>query len=530
MPLKLNPCVFQEELATYHDQDFVKRVVTTCRNGVDIGYQGPDHQVESDNWPSAYNHSEVVRKALDKDLALGRKVGPFSQLPFDSYAVSPMGVFEKKRSPGRFRIINDLSWPPGLSVNDFISSEQFSLTYISVDDVVQRIQRHGPGTLLSKLDLADAFHHVVVHPSQWRWLASSWFSSDANNRKVKEYYISTVLPFGLRSAPSLFTDFAFATKLIMLKRGVTECEHYLDDYITIGPPDSQICQSNLDTMLAVCDDVGFDVNPNKVVGPTNVLEFLGIILDTNRMELRISEDRLSSILMELQEWQGRKRAKKREILSLIGKLVFISRVVRSGRTFVRRLIFLAKKVKHLHYTVKLNKDFQADIHWWLTFLPTWNGISLMYQPTWISNAQLHLYTDASNVAVAGYFNGSWFVELVEDLSASINWRELYAVVLSVATWGEQWAGKRILFHCDNQCVCQILRSGTSRNPALMKLIRQLFFITASYQIEFGSVYINTKVNDIADSLSRLDFSKFWRLVPDAEVVMTTPAKLPETVY
>ena len=70
--------------------------------------------------------------------------------------------------------------------------------------------------------------------------------------------------------------------------------------------------------------------------------------------------------------------KKRELLSIIGKLIFISRVVRAGRTFVRRMIDLAKTVKHLHYRVKLNAVMKADIEWWITYLPTWNGVSFMY--------------------------------------------------------------------------------------------------------------------------------------------------------
>ena len=146
----------------------------------------------------------------------------------------------------------------------------------------------------------------------------------------------------------------------------------------------------------------------------------------------------------------------------------------------------------------------------------------MYEPHWTSSDQLDLYTDASNTAIGGFYNGHWFVELVANLEHSINWRELYAVVLAAATWGSQWRGKQILFHCDNQCVVEVLRSGTSRSPELMKLIRILFYISATYQFNVSSEYINTKVNLVADSLSRLDFYKFWHLVPDADIVMTQP--------
>ena len=56
----------------------------------------------------------------------------------------------------------------------------------------------------------------------------------------------------------------------------------------------------------------------------------------------------------------------------------------------------------------------------------------------------------------------------------------------------------------------------------MKLVRLLFYLSATHQFEFTSSYINTKINAIADSLSRLDFYRFWRLVPSANPRMTMP--------
>ena len=111
-------------------------------------------------------------------------------------------VHSMKGSPGCFQIISDLSWPQGHSVNDFTSSEQYSLIYMSIDKVVQMIQPHSPGILLSKLDFANAFYHIVVQPSQWRWLVYSRYHVNANNETMNEYYLSIVLPFGLHSSPA----------------------------------------------------------------------------------------------------------------------------------------------------------------------------------------------------------------------------------------------------------------------------------------------------------------------------------------
>ena len=58
----------------------------------------------------------------------------------------------------------DLSIPHGKSVNDGISSELVSLSYISIDKVAQLVASMGRGTLLAKMDIHIAYRMVHVHP------------------------------------------------------------------------------------------------------------------------------------------------------------------------------------------------------------------------------------------------------------------------------------------------------------------------------------------------------------------------------
>ena len=235
-------------------------------------------------------------------------------------------------------------------------------------------------------------------------------------------------------------------------------------------------------------------------------------------------------MAELYQWHQRATATKRDMLSLVGKLIFVSRVVKAGRTFVRRMLDQAKQIQHLHYKVALSEDFKKDVVWWLLFLPTWNGQSMFLQEAWSTNIDLHLFTDASNVAASGYFRGEWFVipfigPQLALASYSINWREMYAIVVSAATFGSQWSGQRIMMHCDNQCIVEVVRGGTCKNSLIMDLVRQLFFISATYAFEFSCCYVDTVSNDVADSLSRLQFDRFFSLVPQSNRQMTPPVKL-----
>ena len=123
--------------------------------------------------------------------------------------------------------------------------------YISFDRVAQKVASYGSGSLMAKLDLSDAYKHIII--SETRRLGCSWTNQ---NTTLTEHYLDLTLPFGLRSSAKWFTEFAYALKLSMEYGGVSDVEHYLDDYITIGPPDSPVCGDNLGIMLSKCAFIG----------------------------------------------------------------------------------------------------------------------------------------------------------------------------------------------------------------------------------------------------------------------------------
>ena len=96
-------------------------------------------------------------------------------------------------------MIVDLSAPDGVSVNDGIGADVCSLTYASVDNAVSIIQHLGQGTQLVIVDLKDAYHIIPVHPQDLQLLGIQ-----LNN----QVFVDRSLPFGLQSAPKVFTAFA----------------------------------------------------------------------------------------------------------------------------------------------------------------------------------------------------------------------------------------------------------------------------------------------------------------------------------
>ena len=212
---------------------------------------------------------------------------------------------------------------------------------------------------MSKLDLQDAFKFIPIHSHDWHLMGFSWPDRGGSTC----YYFSKVLSFGLRSAPALFDVFASALLQFMFAEGAPDSiVRYVDDFLLVAPTASA-CQRGLDVMLETCQKSGFQVQPSKVTAPSNEVKFLGITINTITRTLSIDKARLDEVLALVSELLSLRSVSKRRLLSVIGKLAFASRVVRTGRAFLGRLIEASKSAKHLHYSVKLTRAVKADLEW-----------------------------------------------------------------------------------------------------------------------------------------------------------------------
>ena len=360
--------------------------------GFRIGYDwSRERKSACSNLPSASAHPEVVQQSLDQEVASGRLLGPFQPDELcPPVHVSRFGVIEKKHQQGKFRIIVDLSFPEGKSINDGIATELCSLSYTRVDDVVKGICQLGSGTLMAKIDIKSAYRIVPVHPVDRHLLATSWNG---------QLYVDGALPFGLRSAPKIFTALADAFEFIMKQHGIEWVWHYLDDFITIGPPATTKCAAALDIMLALSDLLGIPLATDKIEGPACVITFLGITLDAVQMELRLPEEKIERLKSLIEEWSPKRWCRKRDLESLIGQLHHASTVVKPGRSFTRRMIDLCKSVHRRDRPIRLNKSFHSDLAWWRLFLTQWNGVAMM--PTLTNKRPEYTVTsDASGHGVA----------------------------------------------------------------------------------------------------------------------------------
>ena len=514
-PLRLE--TWAHELHRHPDREYVQFLVDGMRNGFRIGYDYGTQSCKScaGNMVSARQHPEQVRKYLATEIAEDRIIGPVDSSAIASrIQISRFGVIPKPHQSGKWRLITDLSSPEGSSVNDGIPSRLCSMSYTSVDDAVSMVLSIGRGAVLAKFDLESAYRLIPVHPTDRLLLGMKWGGS---------VYMDGALPFGLRSAPKLFTAVADALLWIIGSHGVREGIHYLDDFLILGRAGTEECSEGLERSLQLCKNLGVTVAPQKTEGPATTLSFLVICLDTDEMIIKLPQEKLTRLRSLITEWKGRRTCCKRDLLSLIGQLQHACKVVRAGRSFLRRMIDLSTVASKLHHRIRLSRGFQSDLHWWDTFLVRWNGVSMM--------RSLHRSTpvaiqtsDASGGWGCGAFTngGEWFqVTWPESWSAiHITVKELVPIVVACAIWGQEWQGSSVRCRCDNAAVVAIVRSGSSKHPLAMHLLRCLSFFVAVFQLYLDTVHLPGRCNEAADALSRSNLPLFTQLTANARQMAT----------
>ena len=228
--------------------------------------------------------------------------------------------------------------------------------------------------------------------------------------------------------------------------------HLLDDFLTIDPPRTD-GERSMALLMMIFKRLNVPIAMHKTVGPVMCHEYLGIILDTQKMEARLPQEKTDRICDFIFKLHKRSSCTKREILQLPGHLNFASPVILPGRSFVSYLIKMSTTISELHHFVHINKECRIDLEFWLRFLQNWNGINMFYSAFFISNFDMELFADASStLGFGGFFREKWFysswpseLNNLTEGHLSMAFLELYPVVVAAILWGGSWKSQKILF-------------------------------------------------------------------------------------
>ncbi len=109
-----------------------------------------------------------------------------------------------------------------------------------------------------------------------------------------------------------------------------------------------------------------------------MLVFLGIELDSIKMEARLPEEKLKKCLGLLKRHGQSKKITVKQLESLTGLLNFACSVIATGRPFLCRMYSLTAGMRRPlpYFTVRLTKGVRLDMRIWETFLQGFNRKSM----------------------------------------------------------------------------------------------------------------------------------------------------------
>ena len=181
---------------------------------------------------------------------MGIVASPFGELTPAEVIISPLGVVPTK-NPGEFRLIHDLSLPKLDSVN----SHYTEVIYELLVHCLPIIQSIGPGCLIAKADIKDAFRILPIHPDDHTLLGFTW-------RDL--FYYDRCLPMGCSTSCQTIELFAISLQWILTSvLGVQHMSHILDDFIFFGAPNSSCCFTGLQSFIVLANSLNIPLHADN---------------------------------------------------------------------------------------------------------------------------------------------------------------------------------------------------------------------------------------------------------------------------
>lgn len=164
-------------------------------------------------------------------------------------------IFLVPKPDGSKRFILNLK-----QLNRFISTSHFKL-----EDIRTVLKLVNPGYYMGKLDLKNAYFLIPISCKDRKYLR--FVFKDV-------LYEFTCLPFGLNTAPYVFTKVMKPVVSFLRAQGFISCI-YLDDILCLGDSFDQ-CKSNLECSLQLLEELGFIINSIKSsLQPKQTCQYLG---------------------------------------------------------------------------------------------------------------------------------------------------------------------------------------------------------------------------------------------------------------
>ena len=518
-------------LQSGYDREKSDYLINGFRYGFSLEYEGNRHvKRTASNLKFRIGTPAEMWSKIMKEVEAGHHAGPYEHPPFEEFIQSPIGLVPKEGGK-KTRLIFHLSYPRGGDfVNSGIPYDKCRVTYPDFQQAVQMCICQGLSCHIGKSDMTTAFRHVPLRIQDWPLLILKATHPDTGRIY---YFVDKCLPFGAVISCKIFQSFSNSIAYLVSYRTKAPCLNYLDDFFFAAML-RMICNSQVNVFLQLCKQINFPVSLEKTYWGTKLLIFLGLLLDTQFQVIRIPKEKIVKAIQLISYvlQDGKKKITVQHIQKLTGFLNFLGRCVIPGRAFTRRLYsYTAGKSLMPYHHIRITTEMREDLKVWLTFLQ----YPLVFNRPFMEFEYVHaddigMYSDASGSEVKGmgalcqdsWMFMQWPAQFMKVNEPSIEFLELYGVAAAILAWLHRFQNKKIVLNCDNISVVHMVNQSSSKCKHCMKLIRLITLECLKNNTRIYAKHLGTKLNYLADSLSRLEFSRFWTLAPKTMESHPTP--------
>ena len=368
-------------LQNYPNTEIANLLSEGFRCGFKLHYDGSRVPYETKNLEYLLHNTEAAIEKVENEIVNDRIADPFQCRPISNLRCSPIGLVPKKTSS--WRLITHVSCPHMNSVNDFIDSKFATVHYSSFDNAVSIVKILGENARIAKMDIKSAFRLLTCYPGEFNLLGFKIGS---------QYYIDKCMPMGSSTSCSAFEMFStFLHWLTQKEAGLNTLDHYLDDFFLAGKTESNECEHLMATFTRICKTLTVPIAVEKTEGPSCIMEFLGLTINSIDMTIQIPEKKLKELLTQIKEVAYSKKVTLKTLQSLCGILSFCTRAMPAGRAFS----MATSKAKKTHHLIRVTKEMFNDFMIWKMFIENFNGTFFKLDDIWVSNFDLQLYTDSA---------------------------------------------------------------------------------------------------------------------------------------
>ena len=273
--------------------------------------------------------------------------------------------------------------------------------------------------------------------------------------------------------------------------------NYIDDIICVHK--RQNATAEFDLLFFLFEFLGVSVNPKKLVSPSRTLTCMGIGVNVDTKQLTIPYQKVLDILDLCKVYITGKAITKRQLQSLLGKLLYVHRCVTPARVFVNRRL---NKLRTATGRIRMDEEMVKDLNWFIQFLTQFNG-TVMFDTC---RAHFQVFVDASLTGMgASWDNNVYAVTryFIATIGLNINQLEMLNMLIALRMFGKCWKNHCVKFKIDNKAIVFALQKGNIRDNYMQAVARSIWLIAASNDIKLLYSYIPGVNNVKADALSRL---------------------------